>query len=148
MRPTILLAALAMVLLAGCEDALAGTLPVDWDQGHELQAHSTARYHSGGYQVSAYPTENVSRPDHCIAYRGEEAFQGDMCRLIDEDSSGWSPADDQSWGLTGEWKGRFDDTADQADPDRPRILVAYDAEGAVVAHWDGAVHPDAVHATE
>lgn len=147
----------ATVLTAGCLDGFAvvpgasgGPVeerPAEWASGAEMEAHSTARYHSGGFDARVFPQGDLERPDRCVAYRGNEAFAGDTCLIMEPDSEHWHPVEDRPWGLKAKWQGRLADTADRADPERPRTVVAFLGDEAI-AYWDGAAHPEARHATE
>ena len=146
----ILLTVALALALSGCGDRQVGTLPDGWDQGDGLLAHSLARYHSGAYTATAYPDADAPTPARCVAYRGDHAYAGDDCTVILEGHTSWYPVQgtEPPWGLRADWEGRFGDTADDPDPDHPRRVVAFDEDGAPVAYWDGAVHPQASHATE
>lgn len=141
-----------LLLLPGCADRVTGDISDGWESGARLSAHSLDRYHSGGYDARVFPDAGHAppRPDHCVAYRGNASYAGDACTVLTPDSEHWFPVDgtDPPWGLWGKWEGRFGDTADDPDPSYPRRLVAFDADGAPVAHWDGAEHPRASHSTE
>lgn len=147
-RPTFALL-VASSLLAGCAEKPTGVAPEDWAHSYELLAHMTARYHSGGFDARVFPQDEApSRPASCKAYRAGQEYPGDKCTVMTSDSEHWFPIGDPPWGLWGTWEGRAGDTADDPDPALPRTLVAFDAGGLAVAHWDGAEHPEASHSTE
>ncbi|HET6398705.1 MAG TPA: hypothetical protein VFH47_04050 [Candidatus Thermoplasmatota archaeon] len=140
---------LALVVLgvAGCADKPISTRPAGWDDGVELEAHFTGRSHSGAFTAWVFPDSDLARPVTCKAYRANEEYGGDTCSVMDPSSESWFPIGEPAWGLEGQWRGREADTADTADPDLPRTLVAFDEAGAI-AFWAGRMHPQASHATE
>jgi hypothetical protein len=142
------IALLALLLLSGCTGLSIGERPGPWDSGVELVAHSTGRSHSGAFDARVFPEGDAEKPAYCVAYRGAKQYGGDHCTVMTSDSEHWFPIGDPPWGLWGDWRGRGKDTADLPDPDLPRTLVAYDADGHPIAYWDGALHPDASHSTE
>jgi hypothetical protein len=139
MRLLLLIA--AIIMLSGCTDKVTSERPADWDSGEELLAHTTSRAHSGAFGARLFPQENLTVPASCIAYRAGSAYAGDSCEVTNESS-------DESWGVRAGWNSRFDDTADNADPENPRTVVAFDAHGKATSYWAGANHPDSRHATE
>lgn len=136
------------LFLSGCAEDANYPHVDDWNKGAELQAHMTGKSHSGAFDARVFPQVPMERPDRCIAYRGSESYMGDTCDIIDETSEHWFPIDNQAWGVIANWEGRFGDTADEADPNFPRTVVAFDGTGTPVAYWKGANHPNATHSTE
>lgn len=144
-----LLALTVATMVAGCTGGPTGVAPEDWAQSYELLAHMTGRYHSGGFDARVFPQDEApAKPLSCKAFRGDQSYAGDECTVMSDDSEHWFPIGEPPWGLWGTWEGRGRDTADDADPALPRILVAFDGNGLAVAHWDGAEHPQASHSTE
>lgn len=135
------------ILLAGCSHPV-GERPESWQAGQELLGHSSARYHSGGFEVRAFPQAEAAKPESCKAYRADREYGDDSCSIITSNSEHWFPIGNPAWGVMAEWKGRGGDTADDPDPDLPRTVVAFDAQGVPVAFWAGTYHAEARHATE
>jgi hypothetical protein len=137
-------------LLAGClEGPAPKDRPADWDQGTELVFISGFRAHSADEERQIVPPTNatLATPAYCAAYQDGFRDFGDSCTVI----SPYGPMyweESWDWGIEASWNGRGEDLIEQERETSHRTVVAFDAEGAPVAYWDTASHPNAAMAIE
>jgi hypothetical protein len=131
-------------LLAGClepniriTDAWPVDRPVDWDRSPELVAYDGFRSHSADQEVAAAPEEQgTPEPAGCAAYQDGKRDRLDTCEVHGPDTR--FGRDEGPWTIHATWDGRGEDLIEQERDESRRTVVAYAADGAVVAHLKAA----------
>jgi hypothetical protein len=139
----------AALVLAGCEAPVDARGPEDWATPPagpaevELIGHLTTATHAGDRGVGVYPDRAAWEPSFCIAYLDGRARRQDECRIW-EGTLEWEGVR-YPWTLLATWH-RLHDWDDETIA---RLEIhAFDENGQPMAHWRGAMHPNAGFLTE
>lgn len=100
--------------------------------------------------ASAAPPSPPPQPARCVAYQDGRHAAGDTCTVFPPGQDTWDGEDIQEWTIKADWDGKGQRLHEDVELNRGgRTVVAFDAGGSVVAHWDGmALAPNGSFSTE
>lgn len=124
--------------LVGCVSHTHEARPDGWDGGVPLVAFAGEKGHDADERYHLRPVEGADRPARCVAYQDARRDDRDVCRVLDAGAEGAPEAPGAPWTILARWEGAGERLHEDVElhPDA-RTVVAFDAEGRPVSHWDG-----------
>jgi hypothetical protein len=151
--------AVCLLMLSGCvgRETFDEDRPDDWQQGAMLWAFEGGKSHNGDetYRLrvaneSGAPPVLPPQPDHCVAYQDGRHAVGDTCTVFGPGQDTWDGEDILEWTIDASWDGKGQRLYEDVEQNRGgRTVVAFAADGTIVAYWDGiATSPDGSFSSE
>ncbi|MHB1260156.1 MAG: hypothetical protein ACYC2H_00425 [Thermoplasmatota archaeon] len=151
---SVAVASCLFLVLAGCvgTDRFDEARPGDWQRGVVLEAFESTTDHDADETYTLRPANatTVPTPIRCVAYQDGRHARGDECEVLGPGRVDYAGIAEPQWTIEAAWDGRGQRLNEDVERHpEARTVVAFDASGTVVAHWDGRLHdPDGSYSTE